>query len=46
MRKIILLASLLGLSFILAACGTSGEQKEQLKIVKSQRNIHMSIMKC
>lgn len=46
MKKIILLASLLSLSFILAACGTSGEQKEPSKIVKSQRNIHMSIMKC
>ena len=31
MKKIILLASLLGLSFMLVACGTSGEQKEPSK---------------
>lgn len=30
-EKIIVLASLLSLSFILAACGTSGEQKEPSK---------------
>lgn len=46
MKKIILLASLLGLSFILATCGTSGERKEPSKDSQSQRNIHMSIMKC
>ena len=37
MRKIILLASLLGLSFILAACGTSGEQKPSKDSQKSEK---------
>ena len=44
MKRLILLVSVLGLSFILTACGGSGEQKEPSKS-QNLINMNTNIMK-
>ena len=45
MKRLILLVSVLGLSFILTACGGSGEQKSRRKKVRNLINMNTNIMK-